>query len=108
MIQRRRQHFTKEIQAIRRSVKSLERAVRRLASAVRKERRSAVVAGHRPGHRKLNLSPKRLAALKLQGSYLGYMRQLSIGQKSRVRAVRERQGVRAAVKVARRLAVGRR
>jgi hypothetical protein len=49
----------------------------------------------------LRLSPKRRAQLKLQGSYMGYMRQLGPRQKARVKAVKEKKGFEAAIRVAR-------
>jgi len=50
------------------------------------------------------LTPGRRAALKLQGSYLGYMRQLKPTQKAKVRRIREAKGIRAAIAAAKRLA----
>ena len=44
------------------------------------------------------------AQLKLQGAYMGYMRQLGPRQQARVRAVKEKRGFEAAIGVARRIA----
>ncbi len=54
--------------------------------------------------RKLRITRKRRAQLKLQGAYMGYMRQLGPRQKARVKAVKEKNGFEAAITLARRLA----
>lgn len=54
--------------------------------------------------RKLKLSPKRRAALKLQGRYMGHIRTLSARQKAQVKTRRATKGLRAAITLARRLA----
>jgi hypothetical protein len=45
-----------------------------------------------------------MAALKLQGQYIGYIRTLAPRQKKRVQAVRAQKGIRAAIAQAKRLA----
>jgi hypothetical protein len=50
------------------------------------------------------LSVKARASLKLQGRYMGYMRQLGPRQKAQVRKIRETKGVRAAIAKAKSLA----
>ncbi len=47
--------------------------------------------------RKLNLSPKRRAQLKIQGKYMATIRQLGPRQKAEVRGVLQRRGMPAAV-----------
>jgi len=42
--------------------------------------------------------------LKLQGRYLGYMRQLKLAQKTRVKAVKAKKGIHAAIAAARGMA----
>jgi hypothetical protein len=54
--------------------------------------------------RAVHITPKRRAQLKLQGSYMGFMRQLKPAQKARVKAVKERRGFGAAITIAQRLA----
>jgi hypothetical protein len=49
-------------------------------------------------------SPQRLAALKLQGRYMGYVRNLGPRQKARVKALREAKGVNEAISFAKKLA----
>jgi hypothetical protein len=81
--------------------KSLERLAPLLAAAGNGARASSA---SRNGKRKLNISPRRAAVLKLQGSYMGYMRQLPKQQKARVKSLKERKGFTAAIKLAKRLA----
>ena len=57
-----------------------------------------------PPRRQLKITTKRRAQLKLQGAYMGYMRQLKPAQKLRVKAVKEKRGLEAAIGVARKLA----
>ena len=52
----------------------------------------------------LRITPKRRAQLKLQGRYIGHLRYLKPRQKARVKAVKERSGFEAAIKMARKLA----
>jgi hypothetical protein len=54
--------------------------------------------------RALNLSAKTRAFRKLQGSYMGYLRNLPAREKARVKAVRVAKGYPAALKLAKRLA----
>ncbi len=49
-------------------------------------------------------SPQRLAALKLQGQYMGYIRNLGPRQKARVKTVRVAKGIDAAIRLAKQLA----
>ena len=50
--------------------------------------------------RRLRITPKRRAQLKLQGAYMGFMRQRGPRQQARVRAVKEKRGFEAANSVA--------
>ena len=52
-----------------------------------------------------NLSPKVRALRRQQGQYMGLVRRLKAGQKARVRAVREKKGLPAAIRLA--LTLGR-
>ena len=94
MATHRRSPLTKQIRIIRKSISTIERALKHLTPVLRK---AATPARGRP--RKLRLSPKRRAALKLQGTYLGYMRQLKPRQKARAKAVKETKGFEAAIRV---------
>jgi hypothetical protein len=85
----------KQLRAIRRSVSVVQRALDRLARSLREPD---------AGRRRLNLSPKRRAALKIHGQYLGYVRQLKPRQKSQVKSVQATRGYAAAIALAKRLA----
>jgi hypothetical protein len=50
--------------------------------------------------RRAPLSPKVRALRRLQGKYMGYVRRLKPAEKARVRSVREKQGMEAAIKLA--------
>jgi hypothetical protein len=86
-----------QIAATRRSLKSLDRSLRRLASLATIEGKDGT--RHRP-----RLSQKGRASLKLQGRYMGYMRQLNQKQKTQVRKIRETKGMKAAIAKAKILA----
>lgn len=98
----RRGSVGRDVQSIRRSLASIARALARLAPALEAALRSSENPGRR--RRKLRLSPARRAALKLQGQYMGYLRSLKPRQKARVKAVRAKNGVRAAITLAKKLA----
>ena len=102
----RRKAIAKEIVTLRRSLGTFDRSLRRLAFMLgqldgRVERRRKARAGNRRP-----LSAKARASLKLQGRYMGYMRQLKPRQKAQVRRIKETKGVRAAITKARKLAEG--
>jgi len=81
----------KEIEKLRARLASLEKLVSgAMPSGVRR-------AG-RPARRRL--SPKTRALRRLQGKYMGYVRNLKPAEKARVKAVREKQGMQAAIKLA--------
>jgi len=80
-----------EIQKLRERLASLEKLVGRSAPAVRRGRRKTA---------RRTLSPKTRALRRLQGKYMGYVRNLKASEKARVRAVREKQGIQAAIKLA--------
>jgi predicted membrane metal-binding protein len=96
----------KHVQAIGETLRQLEGQVLGLvpvfAQATKATVAQAVAAT--PPRRKLKLSPERRRALKLQGQYLGNMRQLKPAQKARVKAVKAKNGMRAAIAMARKLA----
>lgn len=100
----RRASIGSVLASARRSLRALEKSLARLAAQVRDISRdnSARPAGRRS--RKLELSPARLKALRLHGEYMGYLRHLKPGQKAKVKVLRAKKGVRAAIKRARKLA----
>jgi hypothetical protein len=77
----------------------MARAVKKLTSQLREVER-VDARKVEPPKRTLRITPKRRAQLKLQGAYLGYMRQLKPAQKAAVKAVREKRGFEAAISVA--------
>jgi hypothetical protein len=71
-------------------VSAIERTGRQIAQKVARKKR--------------NMTPARRAALQLHGRYLGHVRPLSKAAKAKVKAVRGKSGVRAAIAAAKRLA----
>jgi len=92
---------TREIATLRRSLRAVDRSLRRLAPKLRAAGNGLANGKAARSARELKLSPKRRAQLKLQGQYIGYMRQLKPKQKAEVKRLRERKGMRAAVTRAR-------
>lgn len=93
----RQRSINLEIQTIRRSLASVVRSLGRLGTALESAARAPRQETPR---RKLRLSPERVAALKLQGQYIGHMRMLPARQQARVKALRVEKGVRAAIRYA--------
>lgn len=92
---------TKQIQSVRLALSHLNRALLGLSRELQKAPVKASPAqGEKPVRRPLKLSAKRKAQLKLQGQYMGYMRQLKPRQKAEVKALKEKQGFEAALKKA--------
>jgi len=97
----------KHVQAVGATLRRLEGQLRGLVPLLALATRASVPPAKTkasPLGRKLKLSPERRRALKLQGSYLGYMRHLKPGQKAKVRAAKAKSGMRGAIAMARRLA----
>jgi hypothetical protein len=95
----------RELLQIRRAFTVLAAAFERLGPALA-ERQVAVAPtnGTAPARRKMNLSPKQRAALKLQGKYMGTMRGLKPGQRAAVKRIRAEKGIHAAIREAVRMA----
>lgn len=104
MPSRRTTTIARAVRRAKRAIAEAERAIARLAKAARSAEAAANRATAAPKRRAAKISPKRRAALRLQGRYMGYMRQLTATQKKGVHAVKENDGMRAAVAMARRLA----
>jgi hypothetical protein len=96
----RRPSVSRDFQSISRSLASITRAIARLAPVLDAAARSSAPPGPR---RPRKLSPERRAALKLQGSYIGHVRKLSLKQRAQVRKLRSEKGVRAAIRLAKAL-----
>ena len=99
----RARSLAREITAVRRSLSALDKALTRLAAQGGHAIRMAATSSGRP-RRKMNLSPARRKALQLHGKYMGYIRQLKPRAKAKVRALRVKKGLRAAIAKARKLA----
>ena len=80
------------VREIKAGLRSLMRGLRRLAKEAQKE------APRRPGSRR-KVSPGR----RIHGRYIGLIRNLPVRAKAKVRAVRARKGVEAAIKMAQEL-----
>lgn len=61
-------------------------------------RRQTLVAPSRRSRRQM--SPRVRALRKMQGKYMGYVRRLKPADKARVKVVREKQGIEAAIRLA--------
>ncbi|MBZ5637420.1 MAG: hypothetical protein LAO51_01545 [Acidobacteriia bacterium] len=103
MPKRHRHPLTKHLRIIRQSLTAIDRSLGRVVALTNRAVRGAS-ADRGPQKRKLKLSPKRRAELKLQGQYMGYVRRLKPRQKAQVKALRMEKGVRAAIEIARRMA----
>ena len=89
----------REIRTIRRSVSVISGSSSRLLALL-----IAVPAHGKPSAmRKLRLSPARRATLKLQGRYMGHLRNLKPGQKARVKALKSAKGFLPAITLAKKL-----
>ena len=75
------------------SLRTVDRSLALLAVAIRTQSEAALTAAH-TARRRASLSPKARAALKLQGQYMGYMRQLRPRQKAMVRAAKAKSGTK--------------
>jgi hypothetical protein len=96
----------KSLRAIERAFADLEVTLKRIDRRVRRlDRRTSVAATPKGSRRIAKFTPKRRAQLRLQGAYMGFMRQLKPAQKVRVKAVKEKRGFEVAIRVAKRLAV---
>jgi hypothetical protein len=93
--------------AAKKQLSRVEAAIRELDAEVRRliQLRAELNGGMtRSGRRLPKLTPQRRAQLKLQGEYMGHMRQLKPAQKKQVKAVREKRGIEAGIRMARKLA----
>lgn len=88
----------KEIASLRERLAALEGI--QGGSRVKVRRRTAA----RRARRTVTISPKVRALRRLQGKYMGYVRRLKPADKARVREVREKQGMQAAIRMASSLA----
>ncbi len=98
----RRNSVRPPLRAIRRSLTAIIAALEKLAPLLEAATRRRPETPRRA--RKLKLSPERRASLKLQGQYMGQLRNLKPRQKTRVKALRAARGIQPAIRLAKRLA----
>ena len=91
---------SKEIADLRERLASLER----MGGGSRRRGRQAKASTRSKQRRRVAISPKVRALRRLQGKYMGYVRRLKPAEKARVRAVREKEGMQAAIRLAASLA----
>lgn len=73
----------------------------------RRSGRGKARAGQRkPGRAAKRISKAQRAARQAQGRYLGAIRRLSVQNRAKVKAIREKSGVRAAIAAAKKMATG--
>jgi len=95
----------KSVRSIGAAFRQLADSLDRLASALAAAPLAAAPSSATPRTgRKLKITPARRAALKLQGQYMGYMRNLKPRQKAQVKSIKAAKGIRAAIATAKRLA----
>jgi len=92
---------SKEIAALRERLASLE-GMR--GGGSRRGGRKATASTRSTKKRRVAISPKVRALRRLQGKYMGYVRRLKPAEKARVRAVREKESMQAAIRLAASLA----
>ena len=98
MAKRRRSTKVIAARAIR-AVAQLAAGIEALQSAVE----AATRDGAGPKRRRLSITPARRRQLKLQGTYMGLVRNLKPKQKAQLRGIREKQGYEAAIRRVRRI-----
>lgn len=89
-----------EIRSLRERLIALEQLSSGSSPAGRRRSRGAA---RKTRARRARLSPRVKALRRLQGKYMGYMRRLKPAEKSRVRSLREKQGMGAAIRLAKSL-----
>jgi hypothetical protein len=93
-----------EIAVLRRTLRTLDHSLRRLVPLLDAGLSSTTSSSRENiARRRPHLSARALAALKLQGRYMGYVRQLKREQKASIRKIRQAKGVRVAIVRARRM-----
>lgn len=98
--------IAREIRTIRTSFNKLARSFGRIAPLLS-------IAGtpglrdDKPSRRRPRLTAVQRRALKLQGKYMGTMRGLTLAQRSKVKKIRSRRGIKVAIAEARRLSAAR-
>jgi hypothetical protein len=102
MPKRSRSPVENEAHVILESLGTIAEALARLVAIAEAAEGTKPLAAKRD-RRRLRLSPKRRAQLKLQGRYIGYLRNLKPRQKAQVKALRVKKGYAAAIAMAKRI-----
>jgi hypothetical protein len=89
----------RRLTAVRRSPRALDRALSDFAVSMTSYKPAAAPT-RATGRRRPKLSVAGRAALKLQGQYMGHMRQLKPAQKAVVRSIKAKSGTMAAIRTA--------
>jgi hypothetical protein len=84
-----------QIRQVKRSLASATRALDRVAAMLQ-----ATTNGVPTRRRPLKLTPARRRQMKLQGQYMGLVRNLKPKQKAQLRAIREKKGYEGAIRKA--------
>lgn len=94
-----------EIRSLRERLNALEQiSPAGTARARRRRGRPAGATAPKPRVRRgIQMSPRVRALRQQQGKYMGYVRRLKTAEKARVRSVREKQGMEAAIRLAKSL-----
>lgn len=98
--------IAREIRTIRTSFNKLARSFGRIAPLL-SVAGTPGIGDDKPSRRRPRLTSTQRRALVLQGKYMGTMRGLSSAQRSKVKKLRSRRGIRAAIAEARRLSAAR-
>ncbi len=93
----------RHVQAIRTSALAISKALRHLDRPLKELLQGDATPTRTSRRATPKLSPRRRAALKLQGRYIGYVRLLKPRQKARVKAFRASKGVGPAIALAKKL-----
>ena len=95
--------MTREIKSLRRSLKAVDTSLKRLVPLLATAMEGRASEGGRIIRRR-RISPQRRRELKLQGRYIGYLRQLRPRERADIQKVRTRRGIEAAIRKARQMA----
>ena len=100
----RRYSVSRSLKSIERAFVQIETTLQGLAKRVQQAERAVSRGRGASTRRSVTITPRRRAQLKLQGAYMGYMRQLKPAQKARVKALKEKKGYVPAIRLAKSLA----
>jgi hypothetical protein len=104
-IQKAMKRREQEIRSLRERLAALEQLSPAGPARARRRRGrpGRAVARKARARRRIQMSPRVRALRQQQGKYMGYVRRLKPAEKARVRSVREKQGMEAAIRLAKSL-----